>query len=126
MVRGVRCLSMDETPNRRPPDRSAGCVGWFGDGADEAFAICAGTFFGLGMAGARTLDYPGHVGWPHLAWPPGRHTTCNGKNRPGKKLMTLTRYLTLAFLLIVSSFGFAADHVAADLPFDSVITNGHI
>src|SRR6267378_47190 len=40
--------------------------------------------------------------------------------------MTLTRRLTLAFLLIVSSFGFAADRVAADPPFDLVITNGHI
>src|ERR1700693_1845620 len=35
--------------------------------------------------------------------------------------MTLTRRLTLSFLLIVSCFGFAAD-----LPFDLVITNGHI
>src|SRR6202163_172005 len=35
--------------------------------------------------------------------------------------MTLTRRLTLSFLLIVSCFGFAAD-----LPFDIVITNGHI
>jgi dihydroorotase/N-acyl-D-amino-acid deacylase len=35
--------------------------------------------------------------------------------------MTLTRRLTLSFLLIVSRFGFAAD-----LPFDLVITNGHI
>src|ERR1700681_1310260 len=35
--------------------------------------------------------------------------------------MTLTRSLTLSFLLIVSCFGFAAD-----LPFDLVITNGHI
>src|SRR3984893_3603828 len=35
--------------------------------------------------------------------------------------MNLTRRLTLSFLLIVSRFGFAAD-----LPFDLVITNGHI
>jgi N-acyl-D-amino-acid deacylase len=35
--------------------------------------------------------------------------------------MTLTRRLPLSFLLIVSCFGFAAD-----LPFDLVITNGHI
>jgi dihydroorotase/N-acyl-D-amino-acid deacylase len=35
--------------------------------------------------------------------------------------MTLTGRLTLSFLLIVSCFGFAAD-----LPFDLVITNGHI
>jgi N-acyl-D-amino-acid deacylase len=35
--------------------------------------------------------------------------------------MTLTRPLTLAFLLILSTFTFAAD-----LPFDLVITNGHI
>src|SRR5260370_34849492 len=35
--------------------------------------------------------------------------------------MTATRRLTLAFLLILSSFTFAAD-----LPFDLVITNGHI
>jgi N-acyl-D-amino-acid deacylase len=35
--------------------------------------------------------------------------------------MTLSRRLTLSFLLIVSCFGFAAD-----LPFDLVITNGHI
>jgi N-acyl-D-amino-acid deacylase len=35
--------------------------------------------------------------------------------------MTLTRRLTLSFSLIVSCFGFAAD-----LPFDLVITNGHI
>src|SRR6202795_1993786 len=35
--------------------------------------------------------------------------------------MTLTRRLTLSVLLIVSCFGFAAD-----LPFDLVITNGHI
>src|ERR1700682_2943760 len=35
--------------------------------------------------------------------------------------MTLTRRLTLSFLLIVFCFGFAAD-----LPFDLVITNGHI
>src|SRR5258707_12433382 len=40
--------------------------------------------------------------------------------------MTLTRRLTLAFLLIDSSFGFAADCMAADSPFDLVITNGHI
>src|SRR6202047_1194777 len=35
--------------------------------------------------------------------------------------MTLTRRLTLSFLLIVSTFTFAAD-----LPFDLVIANGHI
>src|SRR5260370_18931817 len=35
--------------------------------------------------------------------------------------MTLTRRLTLSFLLIVPFFGFAAD-----LPFALVITNGHI
>jgi N-acyl-D-amino-acid deacylase len=40
--------------------------------------------------------------------------------------MTLSRRLTLAFLLIVSTFGFAADRVAAASPFDLVITNGHI
>jgi N-acyl-D-amino-acid deacylase len=40
--------------------------------------------------------------------------------------MTLSRRLTLAFLVIVSSFGFAADRVVADSPFDLVITNGHI
>jgi len=40
--------------------------------------------------------------------------------------MTLTRLLTLVFLVIVSSFGFAADRVVADSPFDLVITNGHI
>jgi dihydroorotase/N-acyl-D-amino-acid deacylase len=40
--------------------------------------------------------------------------------------MTLTRRLTLAFLLSVSALGFAADRVAADSPFDLVITNGHI
>src|SRR5712664_4171042 len=34
--------------------------------------------------------------------------------------MTATRRLTLAFLLILSTFAFAAD------PFDLVITNGHI
>ncbi|HXA07608.1 MAG TPA: D-aminoacylase, partial [Bryobacteraceae bacterium] len=40
--------------------------------------------------------------------------------------MILTRRLTLAFLLIVSTLGFAADHAAADSPFDLVISNGHI
>jgi N-acyl-D-amino-acid deacylase len=40
--------------------------------------------------------------------------------------MTLTRRLTLAFLLSVSALGFAADRVAAASPFDLVITNGHI
>jgi len=40
--------------------------------------------------------------------------------------MTLTRRLTLASLLIVSTLGFAADRAAADPPFDLVITNGHI
>jgi N-acyl-D-amino-acid deacylase len=39
--------------------------------------------------------------------------------------MTLTRRRTLAFLLILSTFAFAAER-AADLPFDLVITNGHI
>src|SRR5260370_40933312 len=39
--------------------------------------------------------------------------------------MTASRFLTLAFLLIVSALAFAADH-AADSPFDIVITNGHI
>jgi dihydroorotase/N-acyl-D-amino-acid deacylase len=39
--------------------------------------------------------------------------------------MTATRRLTLALLLIVSTFAFAADR-AADSPFDLVITNGHI
>src|SRR6266481_4080967 len=40
--------------------------------------------------------------------------------------MTLTRRLTLAFLLIVPTLAFGADRVVADLPFDLVITNGHI
>jgi dihydroorotase/N-acyl-D-amino-acid deacylase len=40
--------------------------------------------------------------------------------------MTLTGRLTLAFLLIVPALAFAADRVVADLPFDLVITNGHI
>jgi len=40
--------------------------------------------------------------------------------------MTLTRRLTLAFLLSVSALGFAADRIAAISPFDLVITNGHI
>src|ERR1700719_453651 len=40
--------------------------------------------------------------------------------------MTLTRRLTLAFLLIVLALAFGADRVVADLPFDLVITNGHI
>src|SRR6266478_95580 len=41
--------------------------------------------------------------------------------------MILTRRLTLAFLLIVSTLGFAADHGDAYPPtFDLVITNGHI
>jgi N-acyl-D-amino-acid deacylase len=41
--------------------------------------------------------------------------------------MTLTHRFTLAFLLIVSTQGLAADNrVAADAPFDLVITNGHI
>jgi len=40
--------------------------------------------------------------------------------------MTLTRHLTLAFLLSASALGFAADRVAAASPFDVVITNGHI
>src|SRR5229473_1889004 len=41
--------------------------------------------------------------------------------------MILTRRLTLAFLLIVSTLGFAADHGDAyPPPFDLVITNGHI
>jgi N-acyl-D-amino-acid deacylase len=40
--------------------------------------------------------------------------------------MTATRRLTLTLLLIVSTFAFAADRVAADSPFDLVITNGHI
>src|SRR5450631_262565 len=49
-------------------------------------------------------------------------TVCSGTR---KKLMTLTRRRTLAFLLILSTFAFAAER-AADLPFDLVITNGHI
>ncbi len=40
--------------------------------------------------------------------------------------MTLTRRLTLAFLLIVPALALGADRVVADLPFDLVITNGHI
>jgi N-acyl-D-amino-acid deacylase len=40
--------------------------------------------------------------------------------------MTKSRFLTLAVLLIVSALAFAADHAAADSPFDLVITNGHI
>jgi N-acyl-D-aspartate/D-glutamate deacylase len=40
--------------------------------------------------------------------------------------MTLTRRLTLSFLLIVPAFGFATDRAAAIPPFDLVITNGHI
>jgi N-acyl-D-amino-acid deacylase len=40
--------------------------------------------------------------------------------------MTLTRRLTLAFLLIVPALAFGADRVVADSPFDLVITNGHI
>ena len=40
--------------------------------------------------------------------------------------MTNSRFLTLAVLLIVSALAFAADHAAADSPFDLVITNGHI
>jgi len=40
--------------------------------------------------------------------------------------MTLTCRLALAFLVIVSTLGFAADRAAADTPFDLVITNGHI
>src|SRR4030088_3428483 len=39
--------------------------------------------------------------------------------------MTLTRCLTLSFLLIVPIFGFATDR-AADPPFDLLIPNGHI
>src|SRR6266849_2725461 len=119
MVRGVRCLSVDEAPNRRPLDRSAGRAGWLGDGVDEASAVCARTLFGLGVARARTLDYPWHVDWSTA-----EHTTRDGKNRSGKNLMTLTCRLTLAFLVIVSTLGLAADH--ADSPFDLVITNGHI
>jgi N-acyl-D-amino-acid deacylase len=40
--------------------------------------------------------------------------------------MTKSRFLRLAVLLIVSALAFAADHAAADSPFDLVITNGHI
>jgi N-acyl-D-amino-acid deacylase len=40
--------------------------------------------------------------------------------------MTKSRFLTLAVLLIVSALAFAADHAAADAPFDLVISNGHI
>jgi dihydroorotase/N-acyl-D-amino-acid deacylase len=40
--------------------------------------------------------------------------------------MTKSRFLTLAVLLIVSALAFAADHAAAESPFDLVITNGHI
>jgi len=40
--------------------------------------------------------------------------------------MTLTRRLTLAFLLIVPALAFGADRVVADPPFDLVIANGHI
>jgi dihydroorotase/N-acyl-D-amino-acid deacylase len=40
--------------------------------------------------------------------------------------MTKSRFLTLAVLLIVSALAFAADHAAADAPFDLVMTNGHI
>src|ERR1700676_4289332 len=40
--------------------------------------------------------------------------------------MTKSRFLALAILLIVSALAFAADHAAADSPFDLVITNGHI
>jgi N-acyl-D-amino-acid deacylase len=41
--------------------------------------------------------------------------------------MILTRRLTLAFLLVVSTLGFAADHATAGPPpFDLVITKGHI
>src|SRR5260370_23352343 len=116
MVRGVRLLSVDEAPRRRPPDRSSGSTGCFGDGADEVPPICAGTLFRLGVAGARTLDYA----W-QFDWSPAQRTTCNGKNRPGKKPMPATRRLTLALLLILSTFA-----LAADPPFDLVITNGHI
>src|SRR5713226_1055246 len=104
MVRGVRLLSVNEAPRRRPPDRSSGSTGCFGDGADEVPPICAGTLFRLGVAGARTLDYA----W-QFDWSPAQRTTCNGKNRPGKKPMTATRRLTLALLLILSTFALAAD-----------------
>jgi hypothetical protein len=65
MVRGLRCLFVYEAPNRRPPDRIAGRVGWIGDDIDEARAACAGTFFRLGVARACALDYSWHGSWPH-------------------------------------------------------------
>ena len=49
--------------NRRSSDRLARRIGWSGDDADEARAICARKFFGLGVARARTLDYPWHCRW---------------------------------------------------------------
>src|SRR5229473_126268 len=121
MVCGVRVLSVNEAPSGRSPDRSAGRTGWLGDGADEVNAVCARTLFGLGVARARALDYPWHFDWPHLNCAHKQHTTCNGENRPGKRLMTATHRFTLAFLLILSTFAFAADQ-----PFDLVITSGHI
>src|SRR5208282_3663387 len=116
MVRGVRRLFVDEAPNRRSSDRSAGCTGWIGVGADEVSPICAGAFFRLGVARSWTLDYPWHHGWP-----PAGFATYDGNNRTGKRLMTLTRRFALPFLLILSTIAFAAES-----PFDLVITNGHI
>src|SRR5580698_6802054 len=116
MVRRVRRLSLDAASRRRLLDRSARCVGWLGDGADEAVSICAGKLFRLGMAGACTLDYSWHGGWP-----PSRRSIRDWNNRPGKRLMILTRRFGLLLLLIVSTVVFAADQ-----PFDIVIINGHI
>jgi len=83
--RGVCRVSMDEASNRGPLDRSAGCAGWLGHGADEVCALCAGAFFRLGVARARAVDYPWQRGWPHFDWPIWRLTARNAQNRPGKK-----------------------------------------
>src|ERR1700687_424155 len=106
MVRGVRLLSVYESPNRRPLDRAAGRIGWIGDGADEAPPICAGTLFRLGVARARAMDYRGHFDWPpaQLAlsqtcnlqlsaleqrFQPARNLVCNGQGSPSPEAQHL-------------------------------------
>src|ERR1019366_3972452 len=116
MVRGVRGLSLDETPGPRPLDRCAGRNSCSGYGGNEVCAVRARPFFRLGVARAWLVDYDGFVDRPPANPAAGRRT-----NWPGKKLMKATCCLVLGILLILSVFSFAADS-----PFDLVITNGHI